>query len=119
MDIDYDARMEEAQKRFWYNFTELCRTHHISLRKITMTLGIATSPITKWKNGSWPDTKTLAKIADFFGITIDELLGNYNDYSKTGPMLLSVHEKQIILAYRASSDSDRQMIDIITSRYEG
>jgi len=112
-----EQEMKEAQQRFWHNLKDLCKSHEISLRKLTADIGIATSPVTKWKNGAWPDTKTLKLISDYFNITIDELLGNYD--VRTGDLLLSQTEKKLVLAYRKMTDADRQVINIIASKYEG
>ena len=39
-------------------------------------LGVKQNTISQWENGSrQPDAKTLALLADFFGISIDALLG--------------------------------------------
>lgn len=116
MDEAFEQEMREAQRRFYNNLLYLCQTHQISLRGLTSRLGIATSPVTKWKNGAWPDTKTLKKIADFFDITLDELLGNGE--ARANSMLLGSEEKRLILAYRRMSEEDRNILKIIVSKYE-
>jgi transcriptional regulator with XRE-family HTH domain len=37
-------------------------------------IGLAQSAATRWKQGSVPRDTTLRKIADYFGVTVDELL---------------------------------------------
>jgi repressor LexA len=61
---------------FWENFTKLCSDLGTSPTQVTKELDIAAGSITKWKNGSAPRASTLRKIADYFGVTVEYLLGN-------------------------------------------
>ena len=38
-------------------------------------LGFKRSAVTSWKNGALPQVKNRKKIADYFGITVEELMG--------------------------------------------
>ena len=67
------ARKE--QNMFWETFYSLCNNKNTTPSKVVLELKIATGSITKWKNGSNPSGKTLQKIADYFGVTVDYLLG--------------------------------------------
>lgn len=61
---------------FYDKYQELCRKNGISCKKAAIDMGIAHSAPSKWKErGSTPNGETLSKIADYFGITVDELLG--------------------------------------------
>ena len=53
------------------------RTHsNLSQQKMADVLGISRSAVAMWETGgSEPDNKTLEKIADFFGVSVDYLLG--------------------------------------------
>lgn len=43
-------------------------------------LGITSQAVSRWeKNGSYPDMEMIPSIANYFGITIDELFGYRND----------------------------------------
>lgn len=53
---------------------ELARQHGISIRKLSTDLGFGESTIYKWK-GQDPKGKDLAKVAEYFGVTTDYLLG--------------------------------------------
>lgn len=47
----------------------------MSPNAVAAKLGFGSSAVTYWKNGTVPNGKSLAKIAEFFGIGVDELLG--------------------------------------------
>lgn len=59
----------------------LCSSRGTTITKTLKTLGISTSKGTAWKNGSIPNGEILAKLADYFNVSTDYLLGN--DTSKT------------------------------------
>lgn len=57
------------------NVQQLCKKHNISIFKLEQTCGIGNGAIGKW-NGkvSTPRIDTLKTIADYFGVSVDELL---------------------------------------------
>jgi len=59
---------------FWDNFYRLCLLKETKPTPVVTELGIALGSITKWKNGATPNSETLQKIAQFFGVTIDSLI---------------------------------------------
>ena len=59
---------------FWENFVLLCNKRLKSPNKVCADLGYSSATATKWKNGSVPRDTTLNSIADYFGITVEELI---------------------------------------------
>lgn len=61
---------------FYDLFCELCNKKGISVTKATVEIGLSRTIGTKWKNtGATPNGDTLNKIAEYFGVTTDYLLG--------------------------------------------
>ena len=57
-------------------FEELLRAKGATVYQVSKATGIAASTFTDWKNGrSAPKTEKLARIADFFGVGLDEMVG--------------------------------------------
>ena len=57
-------------------FEELLRAKEVTVYQVSKATGIAASTFTDWKNGrSMPKADKLARIAAFFGVGLDELLG--------------------------------------------
>lgn len=64
---------------FYDLYDELCKKKGISLSKAAKEIGLSNSTVTKWKKtGATPSGDTLAKIASYFGISIDLLLKKEN-----------------------------------------
>ncbi|MBQ9131082.1 MAG: helix-turn-helix domain-containing protein [Clostridia bacterium] len=57
-------------------FEQLLREHRVTVYQVAKATGIAASTFTDWKNGrSSPKADKLARIADYFSVSLDELLG--------------------------------------------
>ena len=57
-------------------FEKLLRAKDVTVYQVSKATGIAASTFTDWKNGrSTPKADKLARIAAFFGVGLDELLG--------------------------------------------
>lgn len=62
---------------FYDLFCELCKKRGVSPTKATVEIGLSRTIGTKWKTtGATPQGETLSKIADYFGVSVDYLLGN-------------------------------------------
>ena len=60
---------------FWNNFLAQCAKKGKSPAVVAEELGFSNSATTCWKNGSLPRMSSRKKLADYFGITVDELMG--------------------------------------------
>lgn len=60
---------------FWENFVSQCEKLEKSPTTVVEELGFKRPAVTSWKNGSLPQVKNRKKIADYFGITVEELMG--------------------------------------------
>lgn len=61
---------------FKENFTRLCSQKHEAPSAVCMKLGLSNAAYTQWKEDSVPRRATLMRIADYFGVTVDELLSD-------------------------------------------
>lgn len=62
------------------NIQELRELHGISQTELAKQLGVVRSTICQYEKGNrQPDTATLLKLADFFGVTVDYLLGRKDE----------------------------------------
>ena len=60
------------------NILELRKQKNIKQEELASELGVTAAAVSKWENGyTLPDILMLCALADFFGVTTDELLGRY------------------------------------------
>lgn len=109
---------------FWDNFYSLCHENKKSPNAIAKELGISSGAITSWKKGKVPHHNTLLKIAQYFGVTVDYLLGNTDqrgDKEKTPSKLwegeeMSDREKQLWdLWHRVPDEQKPHILALIQS----
>ena len=57
--------------------SDLRKKNGISQEKLAELLGISRQAVTKWENkNANPDTENLIRLAEFFGVSLDELCKN-------------------------------------------
>lgn len=94
---------------FWENFYNLCKKNNIKPNQVAEKIGIASGTITSWKKGTSPNADKLEKIADFFDVSIDTLLGrNIKDSN------LNDDERILIKNYRLLDNKTKKIIQKIT-----
>ena len=60
------------------NIKRLCKERGITVSALEKESGLKNATITKWDT-SVPKVDNLKKVADYFGVTVDELLKDDND----------------------------------------
>lgn len=55
------------------NIMQLCKRNHTSFYEVERSVGLGNGVIGKWRNVS-PRIDSIKKVADFFGVTVDDLL---------------------------------------------
>lgn len=58
-----------------------------------------------------PDPDMLIKLADFYGVSIDYLLGRENEYGERVTETFTDDERRLVEIYRALSPSHRQAVN--------
>ncbi len=82
---------------FWERFFELCRRVGKSPNSVARELGISSGAITSWKRGVVPHHGTLIKIAEYFGVTVDHLLGSSEAAGAFGERLHFLEQNKIYM----------------------
>lgn len=86
---------------FFDIFSELCDKKGVSCKRAAEDIGLSNSITTKWKKtGATPSGKTLNKIANYFGVSISELLGKEEKVNSPSEFVLTEGEKKLILLFR-------------------
>lgn len=64
---------------FYENFIKLCAQKGESPNAVAAKLGLSTGTVTWWKKGRQPREPLLYKIAEYFDVPVDYLLGKPNE----------------------------------------
>lgn len=103
---------------FYDNFIKLCASVGKSPTAVVLEIGLQRPAVTHWKNGrSKPTDITLQKIANYFGITVDELIADEPE-QKEKPAAQSSEPRDPLIAelisYAEGTDEDgvRMLIEM-------
>ena len=91
---------------FWKKFLEICAERGESPNGVAKKVGISSCSVTSWKKGGTPRDSSLLKIASYFDVSVDYLLGKEEKPADEGE--LSETEKQLIDALRDVPDELRE-----------
>ena len=68
---------------FWKNLCRLCNEHKTTPNAVCLAIGKTSATATKWKNGAIPRDTTLHLVADYFGVTVENLIHNPDEQPTT------------------------------------
>lgn len=66
---------------FYDIFLQLCEAKGVKPSRVALDIGLSKATATKWKKGAIPSGDKLQKLAEYFDVSVDYLLGN----EKTSP----------------------------------
>lgn len=108
---------------FYLRIKELANEKHVSLAQVERDLDFSNGIISTWKTGK-ATTDRLEKVADYFGVTTDYLLGRNQAPTWATPAdildLKQMLDDNVGLAYGGEdlTDKDKQRLnDILTGLY--
>ncbi|MBQ8928570.1 MAG: helix-turn-helix transcriptional regulator [Oscillospiraceae bacterium] len=96
------------------NLRSLRSRHHISQQALASRIGVSQQSVNKYENHKVePDIRTLILLADFFGTSVDYLIGHTSEAPAPG---LSEEETALLCDYRRLSEPDRQCLLLVLQR---
>ncbi len=96
---------------FYDRLIGLCKARGIRLTPLLKELNLSESGIARWKSGSVPNGRTLAKMAAYFDVTEGYLLGS-EDLPQQGEVKLDDIQFALFKETADLTDSDKR--DILT-----
>lgn len=96
-------------------FEQLLQKHGVTAYRVAKEAGVTQTALSNWKSGrSTPTTKTLQKIADYFGVTVDYLMtgeekepAGYYLNDETAQVAQEIFEnKELRALFDATRDAD-------------
>lgn len=99
---------------FYNNFVRLCNSVGKSPSRVVLDVGGTKSAITRWKNGGHPTDATAMKIAEYFGVSVQELTGE----ASIGDMLYEAARDHSLIAspFENKKESTVTMDDGLSDR---
>lgn len=86
---------------------ELCEENNITIKSIEQRFGLGSSSISKWKH-SYPSADKIRDIAEFFGVSIDYLMGSSDIRSQADQVIGDDAVVTLQRAFQKMSDADKE-----------
>lgn len=83
---------------FFERYSELCAERNETPNSVAKIIGASSGSVTAWKKGTEPRNATLAKIADYFGVSLDYLTGKKTEKAPADTGKRSVSDDDIKFA---------------------
>lgn len=90
---------------FYENYVAYCKKIGKSKSAVAKEIGLDPKSVTGWKNGAAPRNETQKKLADYFGISVDELMGTKKEPAGKGGLTEDMKE---ILEYAQKMGPDER-----------
>lgn len=94
---------------FYEILVRLCAEKGATPTSMVKELGISGGSVTWWKQGKIPHAPTLKKIADYFGVTVEYLLGKEEPQKEKAPT-----EEALKVALFGGADVPDELWDKVT-----
>ena len=96
---------------FFERYCILCKEQGSTPNGVAKKLGVASASVTQWKQGSVPRVETLARIADYFGVTVDYLTGKSEEKKQSVLPEENGLDEEFIRSYSRLNETNRAQID--------
>lgn len=105
---------------FYKNYVQHCAKKRVSPSAAAEAVGLSRTSPNGWKKGKNPNDSTLAKLADFFEISVDELLYGQKEKSPTTEVveLTETKQKALDLLMGLDENAARRLLKVMEAFVE-
>lgn len=89
------------------NLRKTRKERNLTMKEVGIAIGVGESTISQYETGKrQPDQQTLLKLADYFGVTVDYLLGREADPERDEKPQLHIPDKykDVLVAFEGGAD---------------
>ena len=98
-------------------FERLMQEHGLTHYGVWKNTGVAQSSLSDWRRGrGTPGAQSLSKLADFFGVTVDYIMGRENPAPIESGNIIKLRGKDGSFVERKLSDDQLQALKFIISQ---
>ncbi len=94
---------------FYKNYVRLCNSVGKTPSAVALELGIQKSTVTRWSDGSAPRDATILKVADYFGVTVEDLVSEQKE-NPTVSGEVNYSDMQLLSAFKSADEATQELI---------
>lgn len=95
---------------FYKNYVRLCAEKGVSASAAAESVGLSRTSPNGWKSGKNPSDTTLAKLAAYFGVSVDDLILEQKEKPTAESSELSKDIQELTVLLESLSDEKLQMV---------
>lgn len=107
---------------FYERFVGLCNKMGKTPTRVVLEIGLSRPTVNRWKHGSNPTDATAMKVAEYFGVSIQELMGEADlgdllyEAARDHGVIETPFKKQDL--YDGLSESKKKLIELVKAMPE-
>ena len=97
---------------------ELRARDRIRQKDLSTLLSVSQATLSNWESGTYDvDLDSLQKLADYFNVSTDYLLGRTDEHSPPGMKKEAATDNPLLRAYELATDRDKRIVDQVLEPY--
>lgn len=102
---------------FYENYVRLCNKIGKTPSGVAIEIGLAKPSVNRWKNGGGVTDATAQKVADYFGVPVQELIGEKKKETPTGTQADGLSEDAVKIgkAFDAAAPEMKKLVEAALS----
>jgi len=81
---------------FWERFKVLCESAGMTPNGVAKKIGLSSATVTYWSKGTKPTYESIKRVADFFNVPIESLMGNDDAQPQAAESSLNAEARSLI-----------------------
>ena len=103
--VGFEQKWELIIVSFYSNFLKLCSAKNVSPSRAASAIGLSNAAASGWKNGKVPQDTTVQKLADYFGVSVADLMSEKSGGpAHVGNGLTEAQRKAVELVMKMSDE---------------
>ncbi len=86
---------------FRENINRICKERGTTLSAVTRSIGLSSSKVTAWNNGSLPKEDVMLELAHVLGCSVMDFFADEEDIAPVSTQTLNEDEEDILRVYRS------------------
>ena len=103
---------------FYESFLSLCAKEGKTPSGVAAAIGLSNAAASGWKKGKVPSDTTLAKLSEFFGVSVDVLLGNEAKKEKPDDSKIDGFFQQYFSLSEEDRERTRQFVAFLSAQQQ-
>ena len=99
---------------FYETVNKLCKERKTTITRMSEEIGLSNAAATSWKKGSVPKLSTIKKISEYFGVSVEYLMGEEEQKKPTPQKGEREYRDMVLLdAFNRADDATKAAIRLL------